>query len=75
MYFSASFIVGGLATYWIRNYSATGFSLSAAAIALVAIAGVVFVASAIAYVMERRPKETSAQAIERQIIEHRNKAA
>ena len=75
MYFSASFIVGGLATYWIRNHSATGFALNAAAISLVVVAGIVFVASAIAYVMARRPKETSAQAIERQIMEHRNRAA
>jgi hypothetical protein len=75
MFFSASFIVGGLVTYWIRNYSATGFALSATAVTLVVIAGIVFVASAIAYVMARRPKETSAQAIERQIMEHRNRAA
>lgn len=75
MFFSASFIVGGLATYWIRNHSATGFALSAAAITLVVLAGIVFVASAIALVVEHRPRETSAQAIERQILEHRNKAA
>lgn len=75
MSFSAAFIAGGLITYWIKNHAATGFALSGAAIALVAVAGIVFVVSAIANFVARRPKETSAQAIERQMIEHQKKAA
>ena len=75
MAFSAAFIVGGLITYWIKNHAATGFALSAGAITLVVVAGIIFIASAISYFIARRPKETSAQAIERQMIEHQNKAA
>ena len=75
MAFSASFIVGGLITYWIKNHAVTGFALSGAAVALVVVAGLVFVASAITFVVSRRPKETSAQAIERQISQHQKKAA
>jgi len=75
MAFSASFIVGGVITYWIKNHATTGFALGGAAIALVVAAGIVFVASATTYVVSRRPKETSAHAIERQMSEHRKNAA
>lgn len=75
MAFSASFIVGGLTTYWIKNHAATGLALNGAAIALVAVASIVFVASTVTYLWSRRPKETSAQAIERQMMEHHKKAA
>ena len=75
MAFSASYIVGGLITYWIKNHATTGFALSGVPIELVVMASIIFVASAITYVASRRPKETSAQAIERQISEHRKNAA
>ncbi len=75
MAFSASFIVGGLTTYWIRNHAATGFALGGAAIVLLVVAIVIFVVSAIVTLVSRRPKETSAQAIERQMVEHQKKVA
>ena len=75
MAFSASFIVGGLATYWIMNHSKTGFALDTAAIVLLSIAVVIFIGGAISSMMTRRTKETSAQAIERQYVEHQPKAA
>ena len=75
MAFSAAFIVGGLITYWIKNHAVTGFALGAGATTLVVVAGIIFVVSAISSIIARRPNETSAQAIERQMIEHQKKAA
>ena len=75
MAFSSSFIVGGLATYWMMNHSKTGFALDRAAVILIVLAGVVFVTATITFLVSRQPKETSAHAIERQMVDHHNKAA
>jgi hypothetical protein len=41
---------------------------------LLVLAGIIYVTSTIAFVISRRPEETSAQAMERQMIEHQKKA-
>jgi len=66
MAFSASFVVGGLATYWGMNHSRTGFALDAAAIIILSLAGVLFLVGALATWRARHPRATSAQLIERQ---------
>lgn len=76
MAFSASFIAGGLATYWIMNHAKTGFALDAAATTFIVLAGIIFIVATITYLMSRRTKETSTQAIERQLLhQHQHKDA
>lgn len=75
MAFSASIIADGLATHWIMNHSMPGFTLDTAAITPLLLAGIFSVVAMITSLMLRHTEETSSQAIERQMIQRRNRAA